>query len=262
MDSKGTAAGRKYTARKKKEDRYDLIDALRGITIVSMVLFHFSYDVFMLFGKDPDWYYRPLPHIWQQSICWTFILISGFVWSWGRDRNLKRGIFINLCGLLVTAVTLIASPSEAVWFGILNFIGCAILLMIPLRAAAEKIPAYAGILLSFLLFLFFRNVQNGFLGFGPFLQTALPEKLYTARFLTPLGFPYPEFRSSDYFPILPWFFLYLCGFFANRIFMRHPRWQKTARTHVPVLTAVGQKSIWIYLIHQPVCFAICSLLFS
>ena len=45
----------------------------------------------MAFGKDPGWYFRIGPHIWQQSICWSFILISGFVWSWGKKKNLRRG---------------------------------------------------------------------------------------------------------------------------------------------------------------------------
>jgi len=255
---------------------YDLIDALRGITIISMVLFHFSYDVFMGFGKDPGWYFRTGPHIWQQSICWTFILISGFVWPWGQKKSLRRGIFINLCGLLVTAVTVLFMPSETIWFGVLNFIGCAILLMIPVNFVLKKIELkkecagthssvyapVAGLLICFVLFLFFRDVQNGTVGFGSFLQIRLPEALYTTKLLTPLGFPYPEFRSADYFPILPWFFLYLCGWFGNHIFMRHPSWQKAARVRIPILSAIGRKSIWIYLIHQPVCYLIAILLFS
>ncbi len=244
-----------------KTSRYDLIDALRGITIISMILFHYSYDVLIMFGRDPGWYSRTSTHIWQQTICWSFILISGFVWPWGQKKNLRRGIVLNLCGLLVTAVTFFVMPSEVIWFGVLNFIGCAVLLMIPLHHLTEKIPPYAGILISFLLFLLFRNVQNGMLGFGSLLQIRLPEALYTTKLLTPLGFPYPGFRSSDYFPLLPWFFLYLCGWFGNRIFMRHPSWQKAAHLYIPFLTEIGRKSIWIYLLHQPVCFLIAILLF-
>ena len=99
----------------------------------------------------------------------------------------------------------------------------------------------------------------GSVGFGSLLQIRLPEALYTTKLLTPLGFPYPEFRSSDYFPILPWFFLYLCGWFGNRIFLLHPAWQKAARLHIPFLTTIGRKSIWIYLLHQPVCYLIAML---
>lgn len=116
-----------------KSPRLHGIDALRGLTVLSMVAYHFMYDVEVVYGINPDWYRIPAVHIWQQSICWSFILISGFVWSWGQKKNLRRGIVINLWGLVITAVTLIALPSEAIWFGVLNFIGCAVLLLIPLH---------------------------------------------------------------------------------------------------------------------------------
>ena len=87
-----------------REGRYDLIDTIRGIAIISMMIFHFCYDVFMVYGQDPSWYSRPAVHIWQQSICWTFILVSGFVWSWGRSGNLKRGIMLNVWGLVLSLI--------------------------------------------------------------------------------------------------------------------------------------------------------------
>lgn len=38
--------------------RFYLIDGIRGLAIVNMVLFHFLYDVFILYGRQPDWYAR------------------------------------------------------------------------------------------------------------------------------------------------------------------------------------------------------------
>ena len=38
--------------------RFYLIDGIRGLAIVNMVLFHFLYDVFILYGHQPDWYAR------------------------------------------------------------------------------------------------------------------------------------------------------------------------------------------------------------
>ena len=119
------------------EGRYDLIDTIRGIAIVSMVIFHCCYDIFMVYGHDPSWYSQSAVHVWQQSICWTFILVSGFVWSWGRSGNLKRGIMLNVWGLVISGVTVLAMPAEAVWFGILNCIGCAVLLMLPLECGGS-----------------------------------------------------------------------------------------------------------------------------
>lgn len=245
-----------------REGRYDLIDTIRGIAIISMVIFHFCYDVFMVYGRDPSWYGTPVVHVWQQSICWTFILVSGFVWQWGRSGNVRRGIMLNVWGLVISGVTVLAMPAEAVWFGILNCIGCAVLLMIALEPALKRIPAVVGMLVSFALFVVFKNVQLGYLEWPGGFRLDLPDWLYDCYVLTPFGFPFPGFRSSDYFPILPWLFLYICGYFLNRIVMALRPLQSVARHGVAPLSAVGRYSIWIYLVHQPVCMLICTLLFS
>ena len=118
-----------------EDRRYHLIDALRGLALVNMLGMHFLYDVNVVFGAEPGWYLRAGVRLWQQYICWSFILIAGFSYDWGRARNLRRGLTLNLLGLAITAATLIAVPSEAIWFGILNFLGCAILLTM----AAERV---------------------------------------------------------------------------------------------------------------------------
>ena len=245
-----------------REGRYDLIDTVRGIAIISMVIFHFCYDVFMVYGRDPSWYSQPAVHIWQQSICWTFILVSGFVWSWGRSGNLKRGIMLNVWGLVISGVTVLAMPAEAVWFGILNCIGCAVLLMIPMEPVLRRIPAAIGLVATFALFVVFKDVQLGYLGVPGVFRLDLPDWLYDCRVLTPFGFPFPGFRSSDYFPILPWLFLYICGYFLNRLVMAIRPLQSVARHGLAPLSTVGRYSIWIYLIHQPVCMLICMLVFG
>ena len=245
-----------------REARYDLIDTIRGIAIISMVIFHFCYDVFMVYGQDPSWYSQPAVHIWQQSICWTFILVSGFVWSWGRSDNLKRGIMLNVWGLVISGVTVLAMPAEAVWFGILNCIGCAVLLMIPMEPVLRRIPAVIGLVAAFALFVVFKDVQLGYLGVPGVFRLDLPDWLYDCRVLTPFGFPFPGFRSNDYFPILPWLFLYICGYFLNRLVMAIRPLQSVARHGLAPLSTVGRYSIWIYLIHQPVCMLICMLVFG
>ena len=245
-----------------REGRYDLIDTIRGIAIISMVIFHFCYDVFMVYGRDPSWYSQPAVHIWQQSICWTFILVSGFVWSWGRSGNLKRGIMLNVWGLVISGVTVLAMPAEAVWFGILNCIGCAVLLMIPMEPVLRRIPAAIGLVATFALFVVFKDVQLGYLGVPGVFRLDLPDWLYDCRVLTPFGFPFPGFRSSDYFPILPWLFLYICGYFLNRLVMAIRPLQSVARHGLAPLSTVGRYSIWIYLSHQPVCMLACMLLFG
>ena len=101
-------------------------------------------------------------------------------------------------------------------------LSCAVLLLIPLHPLLKRLKPWLGLCLSFLLFLLFFKVNSGYLGLGELFSVKLPERLYTTRLLTPLGFPYEGFRSSDFFPILPWFFLYLCGYFIHGIFPLTP----------------------------------------
>lgn len=242
---------------KTAKERYFLVDGIRGIAIINMVVFHFLYDVFIVYGKNPSWYGLKEIHIWQQVICQTFIFISGFVWVWGIEGNLWRGLRFNLYGFLISFITWFVIPSEAIWFGILNFMGCAVLLMFPLRKILKKVPHVPGFAICLFLFILCKQIQYGHIGIGKLVQIQMPDILYSMKILTPLGFPFLGFRSSDYFPILPWMFLYLCGYFCNGIFMKYEKWQKMARYKIPVLSLLGSRTIWIYLVHQPVSMLIC-----
>lgn len=240
----------------QKKVRYPLVDTLRGAAVVLMVTFHFGYDVFMVGGVDTGWYYRPMPCLWQQTACCTFILLSGFVWHWGRKTALRRGIQLNLWGLAISLVMLVFMPEEPIWFGVLTFLGCALLLMLLLEPLAEIIPSWPGLVGSLLLFVLCRQLPQGYLSLGTLWHLDLPQILYDVRVLVPLGFQYPDFYSSDYFPILPWMLLYLVGFYLFRLVEGRPLWQCIGQTEVPVLTALGRRSLVIYLLHQPVCFAL------
>ena len=89
----------------KTKTRYYLVDALRGLALINMVLYHFSYDIFVIYGQNPDWLGSTASFLWQQGICWSFILISGFSWRFGAANSLKRGLLLNGLGLLITDVT-------------------------------------------------------------------------------------------------------------------------------------------------------------
>ena len=38
-----------------QKKRYCLVDGIRGVAIVNMAVFHFLYDVFIVYGKNPLW---------------------------------------------------------------------------------------------------------------------------------------------------------------------------------------------------------------
>lgn len=232
--------------------RYHLLDGIRGLAVVNMVAYHFLFDVYILQGFLPSWRSIPAVHIWQQAICWTFILLSGVCWHLGR-RKWRNGLLLNACGLLVTGVTLLAAPEEAIWCGVLTLLGCSLLLATALKPLLERIPALPGAAVSLLIFLLTRNVQSRVIGLGGLVRCRLPDGLYSTNWLTLFGFPGPGFYSSDYFPILPWFFLYLTGLFLGRLLLARP--PKGLTKPVPGLSWVGRHSLLIYLIHQPVALA-------
>ena len=66
--------------------RYRLLDELRGLDLISMMLYHGMWDVVFLFGVAQKWYTGRPGFVWQQSICWVFILLSGFC-RWGIIRS-------------------------------------------------------------------------------------------------------------------------------------------------------------------------------
>lgn len=67
--------------------RYRLLDELRGLDLISMMLYHGMWDVVFLFGVAQKWYTGRPGFVWQQSICWVFILLSGFCLPLGIIRS-------------------------------------------------------------------------------------------------------------------------------------------------------------------------------
>lgn len=240
--------------------RYCFLDNLRGLVFISMALFHTMWDLTALFGWDAPWFSGMPGYVWQQSILYSFVLISGFCWGLGR-RQLRRGLEVFGCGLLVTAVTALAMPQEAVYFGVLSFMGAAMIVLVPFRGLLAKAPAWAGLLLSAALFVLARDIPRGALGFEGLDICSLPSALYANWATTALGFQMPGFASTDYVPFLPWIFLYLAGYFLWRLCPRDEsgRLRLPRQKAWPVAAFVGRNCLPFYLVHQPVIYGVLSL---
>ena len=89
----------------------------------------------------------------------------------------------------------------------------------------------------------------------------LPKELYCFMPLALLGLPDKSFYSSDYFPLLPWLFLYVCGFFAWRALEKLDL-TRLFKRGVPILDFCGKYSLPIYMLHQPLLMGICFLIFK
>lgn len=239
--------------------RIRLFDALRGLALINMVVYHGVYDWVSVFGRSAAWFTRTdYARGWQQAICWTFLLVAGAVFPYGRSP-LRRGALVFGCGMLLTAVTLLVMPSERILFGVLHLIGAAILITALLRRLLEKIPALPGAICSFVLFLLLRRVPSGFVGIGA-ISAALPRWLYQSQGLFPLGFPGRGFYSADYFSIIPWLFLFWTGMFLWRFLRPYAEERLRGKKICPPLEAVGRHSLIVYLLHQPALMVIVFIL--
>lgn len=224
--------------------RIVFFDTLRGLTIISMVAFHAAYDAAYLYGPPLPWFTDPIvQNAWRISISWVFLLLAGWMTQFSRD-NLHRGIRYAIAALVVYVATSIASVDTAVSFGILFCMAASTLAYCALRPLLDRAHPATGLAISLSLFA---------------LTYSVPSARYGIEGLAWLGFPSPAFASGDYYPLLPYCFMYLAGMFAGRWFERrhkagYPRWM-TVDILLP-LTRIGQLSLPIYLLHQPALIAL------
>ena len=229
-----------------------LLDVLRGAALVNMLAYHALYDWVYVFGHTGGWYDISAPgcHVWQQYICWSFILLSGYSFTLAR-RPLKNGLLVAGCAVVLTVVTVGFMPSEAIWFGVLHLNAAAVLLTCLLRPLLQKCPAGAGLAVCAVLFALLNQVPSGYLGFEGLRLCALPQSWYAPNWFW-LGLPdLTRFFSADYFPLVPWLFLFWCGLFLARLW--RPRPGQPPRALRP-LAFVGRHTLLVYMLHQPVIY--------
>lgn len=239
----------------KRSGRLWAVDALRGLALLNMLVYHGMYDWVYLFGHPSGWYDIGAAgcHVWQQYICWSFLLLSGFSFGLAR-RPFKNGLIVAGCAVVLTAVTVTVMPSESILFGVLHLNACAVLLTCLLRPALECIPALPGLVLSTVLFVLTNQVPYGFLGFEGWHLCPLPQALYRTNLFW-LGFPDLErFASADYFPLLPWVFLFWCGWYGFRVLRDRLPVPEPAPRLLQPLCFVGQRTLLVYMLHQPILF--------
>lgn len=229
--------------------RIVFFDALRGFTIISMVLFHLCYDLAYLYGIAMPWFTGTvLQSIWRASISWMFLLLAGWMTSLSRN-NLKRGLLYGAAALLVFCVTSVASVDTAVNFGILFCMCACTLLWCLLERPLGHLDARILIAVCLILFVATYTIPLGRYDFDGFAW---------------LGFPSATFRSGDYYPLIPYCFLYLAGALSARWHHErgsgYPAWMYN--DVIPPLAGIGRHSLAIYLLHQPLLLLLCTVLLS
>ncbi len=239
--------------------RYALLDELRGLDLISMMIYHGMWDLIYIFGVWVGWYAGWLGHLWQQSICWIFILLSGFCLPFGH-HSVRRGATVFGAGAVVTVVTLLFMPEDVVWFGVLTLLGSAMLITALLEKPLQKIPPVTGLFISFALFVLTYHSAAGYWGMGNLCLT-LPTGLFRNYLTAFIGFYPVGFYSTDYFPLLPWLFLFWTGFYLHHLIGKE-RMQPLHKSICPPLGWMGRHSLVLYLLHQPVIYGVLTVVFA
>ena len=126
--------------------------------------------------------------------------------------------------------------------------------MVPLERYLNMAGAAAGLLMSAALVFLTRNVNRGFLGVEKWNFLKLPGEWYDNWIGTYLGFPERGFYSSDYFSLIPWFFLFLTGYFVNRLLYQKNLLLYLEAGKSKILEILGRYSLQIYVLHQPLLY--------
>lgn len=208
------------------------IDLARAIALLLMMAFHFVVDLSDFMAVPVDyragfWYYIG-------KIAGTmFIVVAGVSSTFSRN-NVRRGLIIMFWGLVITLVTFLVIPDLYIKWGILHFLGASMILY----------PLWARVPSGWLLVLGLVAIAVG--------QLFFPAWQGNCQMLFPLGLTTASFRSYDFYPLFPWIGVYLLGVWAGRIL--YP----TKRSFIRVspgsswLSFLGQHTLVIYLLHQPV----------
>lgn len=236
--------------------RFWEIDFIRGIAILMMVTYHLIFDL-TFFGIYSFNVSSGVLWIFARATAFIFIFLVGVSLTLSHSRTelkgkdqqkkslfpkyLKRGVKIFSLGLLITLFTWLFIPQDFILFGVLHFIGLAIILEYPFLN-----KKYLNLILGIIF------IMSGFI-------------LTFFTFNTPwfiwLGLKPAVFITVDYFPLLPWLGVVSIGLFTGNILYRdYKRRFKLPDFSRSILTRgfsfLGRHSLLIYLIHQPIIIVI------
>lgn len=237
-----------------RENRIEALDAVRGISIIYVVLYHFLYDLaeygFM------GWWLMENSIFQTVHIFFLYVLIglSGICTAFSRNI-FRRGAILLLIGGIITIVTDIVIPDSVIVFGILSFLGTIMLIYGIIKPALDKLNPMVLLAICVILVIIFRDFETK-QGVLHLLVTTVKLPLPTDRTeLYPLGILSTGFHSDDFFPLIPYGFVFLAGTALSGYISGGKLPKRFYEAKVPFLAAVGKFSLIIYIVHQPVFVA-------
>lgn len=232
----------------RQGSRFDSIDALRGVAIVWMTIFHFSFDLNHIGWLRQDFYRDPF-WTWQRTaIVSLFLFCAGLgqavAVARGQDwrRFWKRWGQIAACALLVTAGSMAMFPKSYIYFGVLHGIA-AMLIIVRFTAGWGRWLWLAGAIAILL-----KPVAAWAHMQWPVLQ------FLDAPMWNWLGLIGRKPVTEDYVPLIPWLGVMWWGMAAGQWLLARHR-DSLARSlprAASPLAWLGRWSLTWYMLHQPV----------
>ena len=230
-----------------KSSRVEVIDALRGLCVCLMVAHHLLYNLVVFLGAPRWFFHNPVFNIIVPFFAGMFMFLAG-VSSRFSSSNIKRGLKVLLIACGVTAVTYFVIDMP-IWFGILHFLGFSMLFYGLTHKFWLLLPKSIAPLIFITLFL----VSN-------YITTHVEIYSYVPWALG-LGPPGGRFlHSYDFYPVLPWIFVFLLGTCAGDPIREKKLPSRFYSMKVPFFPRVGTRALLIYILHQPILYGLTMLI--
>lgn len=212
--------------------RAHYLDSLRGIAVLWMIIFHTAYDLQMFRFVNLDFssgFWFAFPRV----IAFTFLFCVGASLNFTHRPQinlqalLKRSLKLGLSALVISLGTYFMFPASWIYFGTLH---CIFLGSIFGALLVNRRPLGLGILIIILIGQYILN--------------------FDIKWVSSLT----RRQSMDFIPIYPWFWAILLGSLIQPFLSRQGVVQRIGPNQY--LNFLGQNSLKIYLIHQPLIFGL------
>nr|WP_283771495.1 heparan-alpha-glucosaminide N-acetyltransferase [Chelatococcus sp. YT9] len=225
-----------------------MVDVARGVAIVAMVIYHFSWDLSFFGLIETDIATAPGWRLFARMIAGSFLGLVGIGLVLAHGDHIRWRPFLRRLGLLVLAAAAVTLgsyflfPESFIFFGILH----GIALTSVLGLAFVRLPWFVTAIAAAIAF-------------------ALPQIASSPLFNAPgwlwLGLATRVPTTNDYIPLFPWFGCVLAGVAVARLILRRaplPAWlsQDAAGPIARGLGIAGRHSLLIYLTHQLVLLGV------
>jgi uncharacterized membrane protein len=237
----------------KIKNRYLEIDFIKGFFIICVVVFHFLWDLNFFYDFRIN-LYGVIGSFFQKLGACSFFLINGITSvlqknfqknSYNFITALKRGIRLLIFAIFLSLIVNYFYPQNKIIFGVIHSLAVCSIIIYPFLSK-KLLALFVGILIIIL---------------NKYISTLIVSN----KFLIPIGIRYFGFSSVDYFPLVPWFGVSLIGSFLGNFFYNEDFdfksfsdffLKKKDNFFFKTLIILGQNSFIIYILHQPILYAI------